>query len=277
MSLFPRHLHYVETHGGGASVLLARDPDDKRFWIGDTGSTRGVSEVYNDIDGVLANFWTVLGNPHLFPEFFRLVNCVPLSKDFWATADACLEGMQFHAVRNETRIIGAVDFFVCCRQSMSGRRKNFTPLTRNRVRRGMNGNVSEWLGAVDGLPDVHERLRRVVVENMDAVKLIRREDTPHTFFYLDPPYLHETRVTTDAYHHEMTREQHEELLATLGAVKGKFILSGYRNELYDRIAAERQWHRKDIDIANHAAGGKSKRRMTESLWMNYNPEERRNA
>jgi DNA adenine methylase len=45
------------------------------------------------------------------------------------------------------------------------------------------------------------------------------------------------------------------------------ILSGYPNDLYDRVLS--QWRRVDFNIANHAAGGESKRRMTERLWLNY--------
>jgi DNA adenine methylase len=75
----------------------------------------------------------------------------------------------------------------------------------------MNGNVSEWLSAVDGLADVHARLRRVLVENMPALQLIPRADTPETLFYCDPPYLHQTRASTDAYAHEMTEADHREL------------------------------------------------------------------
>jgi len=59
----------------------------------------------------------------------------------------------------------------------------------------MNEQASAWLRAVDGLPDVHQRLQRVVILNDDAVIVIRQQDGPHTLYYLDPPYLHETRAT----------------------------------------------------------------------------------
>ena len=64
-------------------------------------------------------------------------------------------------------------FFVDCRQSRSGMMRDFTSITRSRTRRRMNGNVSEWLGAVEGLADVHARLRRVLVENVDGIELNR--------------------------------------------------------------------------------------------------------
>lgn len=87
LAQMPRHLHYVEAFAGGLAVLLARDPDDPSLQMGTGGSNRGVSEVVNDLDGQLANFWCVLGNAQLFPEFFRRANATPLSREFWSEAD----------------------------------------------------------------------------------------------------------------------------------------------------------------------------------------------
>src|SRR5262249_9244227 len=151
--------------------------------------------------------------------------------------------------------------------SRSGLMTCFTSVTRNRTRRGMNGNVSEWLSAVDGLPAIHERLRRVLIENMPAVELIRREDRPGTLFYCDPPYVPETRTALDAYVHEMTEEEHHALLETLISCRGRVILSGYSSDLYETIL--RNWSRHTFDLPNNAAGGQKKRRMTEVLWCNF--------
>jgi DNA adenine methylase len=164
----------------------------------------------------------------------------------------------------------AVGFFIRCRQSHAGRMTGFTALTRTRLRRAMNGNVSEWIGCVDGLPAIHARLRRVVVENMDALELIRREDTVETLFYCDPPYLHETRTATDVYDHEMTLNDHRAFLDVAASSVGKFMISGYANDLYDQALAG--WWRLTFDLPNNAAGGDAKRRMTEVLWCNFDPE-----
>ena len=137
----------------------------------------------------------------------------------------------------------------------------------------MNENVSAWLSAVDGLPECHERLRRVEIRNMDAVAFIEKYDHSRALFYCDPPYMHETRTVTDAYQHEMTREQHAALLAKLGAIKGKFLLSGYRSPLYDAAAGQFNWRRVNFDLPNNASGAKSKERKTECVWMNYEPRD----
>jgi len=260
IALMPPHIHYVEPYFGGGAVLLAKDPE-------------GVSEVVNDLNRGLINFWSVLRDEGLFDRLRRYVEAMPFSEDDYKKAEALCGMAAFSPTSDQGKVRLAAEFFVACRQSLAGRMKSFTGVTKTRVRRGMNNEVSAWLTAVEGLPAVHARLKRVLILNRPALEVIRGQDGPDTLFYLDPPYLHETRATTADYAHEMTAADHERLLATIAAVRGKFILSGYRSELYDRRAESNGWRRIDIDIPNHAAGGDSKRRMTECLWLNYDPPE----
>lgn len=256
VALMPPHLHYVEPYAGGLAVLLARDPDDPRLWL---PPARGVSEVVNDLDSRLANFWRVLRSEELFQQFRRQVEAVPFSRAEWRRAHE-------HQPAGDA-VADAVAFFVDCRQSRSGLMTGFSPLCRARVRRGMNANAAEWLGAVDGLESVHRRLRRVVVECRPALDLIRSEDGPGTLFYLDPPYLPSVRRSPDAYAHEMTDRDHAELLGTVVQAKGKVLLSGYLSELYDRALPG--WTRYTFELPNHAAGGPRKRRVRECVWANF--------
>jgi DNA adenine methylase len=249
IDLFPPHTHFCEPFFGGGAVLLNKDPE-------------GISEVVNDIDGGLTNFWRVLQDKHMFEEFSRIVEAMPLSRAEW--------NQSHYSIYQISLVNRAVNFFVNARQSRAGDQKAFTSLTRTRTRRGMNGNVSEWLGAVEGLAAVHARLKRVVIENLPALKVIRREDTPGTLIYADPPYLHETRASKNLYRHEMTKEDHEEMLMALTKVKGMVVLSGYPSDLYREILEEwAGWRFVDFDIANHQSGGSSKRIMTERCWLNY--------
>ena len=256
VALMPRHLHYVEPYFGGGAVLLTRNPEDPRLWL---PPNKGVSEVVNDIHGKLVNFWRVLQDPASFQQFCRRVEAIPVAREEWRTAHAHDYG--------KDPVADAVAFFVDCRQSRSGLMTGFTAVTRNRTRREMNGNVSEWLSAVDGMGDVHARLRRVLIEHMPAIDLIRREDTPGTLFYCDPPYLHETRTSLNSYAFEMKGEEHELLLATLVECKGKVMLSGYSSPLYD--TALKGWKQHAFELPNNAASGDTKRRMTEVVWCNF--------
>jgi DNA adenine methylase len=240
----PPHKVYVEPYAGGLSVLLAKDPEE-------------VSEVVNDLDGDLTNFWEVLQSERDFPRFVRIVEAIPFSEHEWTVANQ-LNG------KGDDAVYSAVDFFVNCRQSLGGMGKSFAPLSTKRRRRGMNEQASAWLTAVEGLPEVHKRLKRVVVLNRPALEVIRKQDTPETLFYLDPPYLHETRTATDVYRFEMTWNDHRDLLVALQGLKGKVILSGYRHALYDDVLTD--WHREDFELPNNAAKSDTKRRMVESLW-----------
>src|SRR5262249_52529359 len=164
------------------------------------------------------------------PRFARRVGAVPFSR---------VEGGAAHAhTYGRDPVADAVAFFVDARQSLAGRRTGFTAVTRGRTRRGINGNVSEWLGAVEGLAAVHARLRAVLLENRPALDVIRQHDGPGTLFNCDPPYPHETRESTKEYGpHEMTEADHQALLNVLLACRGKVMLSGYPSRLYDEALA----------------------------------------
>lgn len=250
VALMPPHTHFVEPYFGGGSVLLAKDPDK-------------VSEVVNDIDGHLTHFWRVLQGEQSFERFRRVVEAVPFSEPEWDDADQ----------PQTDPILRAVSWFIRCRQSLAGRGDSFAPLSRTRTRRDMNEQASAWLSAVEGLPAVHERLKRVVILNRDALDVIRQQDGAGTLFYLDPPYLPQTRTAPDVYRHEMSGDDHVKLLKTLSRIKGQFILSGYDNQLYSRAAEKWGWHCRRFETANHAAGGAEKRRMIEGVWTNYSPHE----
>ena len=261
IDLMPPHLHYVEPYAGGLAVLLEKDPFDKSKYWGSKGYEQGVSEVVNDINRELTNFWQVVQDEAAFQKFKRLVEATPFSQVEWEKAE-----IRQHPVK-ELDVAAAVSFFVRCRQSRAGEFKDFATLTRNRTRRMQNEQASAWWNCVEGLPAVHARLKRVVVLNQDALDVIRRQDGERTIFYLDPPYHHDARASSGNYRHEMTDQDHRELLSVIKQCKGKVLLSGYPNALYDRELSG--WTRHDLQIDNKAAGGKTKRQMTESVWMNF--------
>lgn len=245
IELMSPHIHYVEPFFGGGSVLLAKNPI-------------GVSEVVNDLNGDLTNFWNTLARPSDFAELARILQATPCSEAIYERAELGI---------SETSVERAANFFILCRQSRAATFKCFTTLAKTRTRRTMNELPSAWWSAIDGLPEVHDRLARVVILNRPAVEVMRTQDGPGTLFYCDPPYVHSTRKATAAYAHEMSTADHTEFLTAARACKGKVVISGYRCEQYDHWLED--WTRHEFKIPNHAAGGDVKREMTECLWTNF--------
>lgn len=272
IGMMPPHLHYVEPYFGGGAVLLQRDPN--RDWFIDEAWTRtngekvpaqlkGCSEVVNDINDHLTNFWQVLQHPLRFTRFVQLCEVTPFSEREYRKASS-----QGHDPSDDP-VLSAWQFFIQCRQSRSGMMKDFATLTRNRTRSRVNEQASAWWNCVDGLADVHARLKNVVILNQPALDVIRSQDGANTLFYLDPPYVHETRATKDLYAHEMSGDQHVELLQALHKIGGKFLLSGYHCEMYDDAAELYGWRCTDIEIDNKLAGGKTKSKEIECVWRNF--------
>jgi DNA adenine methylase len=248
----------VDLCSGGCVVPLARDPDDRRLWV---GKNKGVSELINDTNGRLQNFWRVLRCGETFEVFRRQAEAIPMGRPFWE------EAVRLALEPDDLDVDDAVNFFVQCRQSRSGQMNGFTPITRTRTRRRMNGNVSEWLGSVEGLPAVHERIGRWLIECTDAINLIKSEDSEHTLFYFDPPYLGAKTAKLYGEEHTPSPEWHARALEALDSIRGKAIISGYHGELYDRRLAG--WRLKEAKIKNNLAAGQSKKVETECIWMNY--------
>jgi DNA adenine methylase len=272
ISLMPPHLHYVEPFFGGGGILLARDPD--RDWLVPAGQTeklpsalQGCSEVANDLHGELTNFWRVLQHPEHFERFRQRVELTPFSE---AEFDEAMCNTSSTTISETADPVDrAVQFFILARQSRQGLMRDFATLSRNRTRGRISEQVSAWLSVIDGLPDVHQRLRNVVILNQDACDVIRKQDGPNTLFYCDPPYVHETRSTTGEYAFEMTEDQHRRLLDVLAAIEGKFMLSGYPSALYTQWEEQHGWKRHEFLIDNKAASGKTKQTKTECLWCNF--------
>jgi len=246
----PKHIHYVEPFFGGGSVLFSGDGE-------------GVSELINDINGDVVNFFRVLRDDG--QELKDKLSLTPFARDEFSSA---FNSSSFDPVER------ARSFFIQCRQSRTGMGKDFVTPVRSRTRGGMSDPVSAWLGSIDGLDWFVRRLKRVLIENMDACDLIQREDRPGVHIYCDPPYYHDTRTSKELYENEFYSTHHIDLLAALKSIKhATWQLSGYDNELYRRYESKCGWHRREIKIDNKMSSKRSKAKVTEVVWSNYAVEE----
>ena len=81
--------------------------------------------------------------------------------------------------------------------------------------------------------------------------------------YADPPYLLSTR-SREQYNHEMSEEQHIELLEALLKHKGYVMISGYDSDLYNEML--KGWYKTEQDFYTQNI-----QQRTDYLWMNFQP------
>ena len=240
--------HFCDVFGGSAVVLINREP--------------APVETYNDLDSELVNFFATLRHTEHGERLLKEIALTPFSREELALA--CTSEPDLDGVERARR------FYVRARQTRTGLAQTSSEgrwaqciLTS---RSGMAGAVSRWLGSIEGLPPIIDRLMRVQIENAPALEVIQRYDTPETLFYIDPPYVHDARGDKHAYYGETTDAEHAELAELLRGIKGRAAISGYRNELYDALYAG--WNR--VDAPEKICHSVRQPRQ-ESLWMNYEP------
>lgn len=254
LPLLPKCHHYCEPFAGSAAVLLNR-------------STSPV-ETYNDLDGEVVNFFRVCRDRG--EELTRAIVLTPFSREEFALA--CTLDPSVSPLERARR------FYVRARQVRTGLAQTATlgrwGNCKNTSRAGMSGIISRFLGGVEMLPEIAERLLRVQIENRPARDVIRLYDSPQTLFYCDPPYIHETRGDAKAYKYEMTDAEHAELAALLNKVKGKVAISNYDCRLMNDLYSAPKWRKfSSGPRTNHATKGQ----RIEVLWTNYEPGEEENG
>lgn len=245
LPLLPKAHHYCEPFGGSAAVLLNREPSPV--------------ETYNDVDGEVTNFFRVLRDEK--ERLIEAIGLTPFSREefYLAVKDPCQHLSPLERARR---------FFVRARQARTGLAQMASlgrwANCKNTSRAGMSGVVSRWLGSVDGLPAIAERLLRVQIENRPALEVIELYDSPETLLYCDPPYPHESRGDSKAYGFEMTDREHAKLAALLHRVKAKVAISGYHCGRMDVLYQD--WRCVEAPTKQcHSV----KQARTEVLWMNY--------
>ena len=202
--LIPDHECYVEPFGGAAWVLFGKSPSS--------------IEVLNDIDEELINF-------------FRVVRSQP--EDLIKSFDMELVSRsEFHRLADvEPRSLSEVErahrFYYLIMAGWGG--EAAYPRFQTSTSDGGHGN--RLFGALKTLRQriepVHDRLKTVIIENLDWNDCIDRYDRPTSFLYLDPPYP----GNGANYRHNMRlMAEHSALAERLDSVRGKWMLSSYDSE-----------------------------------------------
>ena len=235
----PDHRLFVETHCGGGSVTLQKQPS--------------YSEILNDIDGEVVNLFRVLQN---FSQARRLrykLKYTPCSDQEFELAYEPTKD----PVERARRLL--------VRSWMSSHPVGVTRHTGFRA----NGKYLKdknialtWRRLVDELEVIINRLQSVVITSGPANTIMDRYDTSETLFYVDPPYPFSPRRDR-LYKHEMNNTDHVELAKKLHELEGMAVVSGYHCELYDELFSD--WH-----VVEFAAHAHLMAERTEVLWISPN-------
>ena len=245
LPLLPETTHFCEPFAGSAAVLINRVPSSV--------------ETYNDVDGEVVNFFRVLRDQK--DALIEAIGMTPFSRKEFEVAIADPE-------EEITDLERARRFYTRARQVRTGLAQTASTgrwaHCKLTSRAGMAGAVSRWLGAVEDLPWIAQRLLRVQIENDTAIKVIERYDSNETLFYCDPPYPHESRKDTKAYGFEMTDDDHRALAEVLHRVQGKVALSGYRCNLMDELYSDWRCIEAPAKMCHSV-----KQLRSEAVWINY--------
>ena len=202
--LIPSHKCYVEPFGGAAWVLFGKDPSP--------------IEVLNDIDEELINFFRVVRHrPEELIESFDLE--LVSRSEFQRLAEIDPELL--------SDIGRAHRFYYLIMAGWGGEARY--PRFQTSASDGGHGN--RLVGALKSLrkriEPVHERLKTVIIENLDWKECIDKYDRPESFMYLDPPYP----GNGANYKHNMkTAEEHAIIAERLKSLHCRWMLSSYDTE-----------------------------------------------
>ena len=199
--MIPPHSCYVEPFAGAAWVLFGKPLSDV--------------EVLNDIDQELVTFFRVVRDQ---PEELLA------SFEWELVSRAEFERLAISDTATLGEIERAHRFYYLVMAGWGG--EAAYPRFQTSKRDGGHGN--RLVGALktlrQRLEPIHERLRTVIIENLDWRECIKRYDDRETVMYVDPPYLR-NRVN---YKFNMRGEQdHHDLADTLKNSQSHWILSSY--------------------------------------------------
>jgi len=246
LPLLPDTNHYCEPFAGSGAVLFNKKSSPV--------------ETYNDLDGEVVNFFRVLREQK--NELLELIALTPFSREEFSLA--C------EIDSNLSNIERARRFYVRARQVRSGLAQTASigrwANCKNTSRSGMSGVISRYIGGIEKLDFIAERLLRVQIENRPAIEIIQLYDSAETLFYCDPPYIHSTRGDNNAYGFEMTDEQHIELAKILNNVKGKVAISNYECDLMEELYPVSKWQK---HVGPNKTIHTTKDKRQEVLWTNY--------
>ena len=244
----PPHNCWVEAFCGSAALTLRKKP--------------APIEVINDIDNEIINLFEQLRNNH--EALCNVIELTPYAEQELNNARIHEDGLP-----NLERARRFLVQSMMAINGLFGEAKGGFSYSDSYSRNGHDARVNRWNNLPERLNQVVSRLKKVRIENKDAIKLLKKYiDRPATLVYLDPPYFGNR---TNGYNKDANDEDfHRRLLELSNNANCMIFISGYENELYNSILTENEgWGKKTIQTNTKDSKGQSHER-TEVIWMNKN-------
>ena len=132
-------------------------------------------------------------------------------------------------------------------------------------------NLYPEVETIRWVDDITRSVQFFAISTQTGKDLLNKYDKEDTLFYLDPPYVQETRRQKVSYNHEMRIEKHEELVDNLLHIKGKVILSGYDHEVYKPLE-DCDWNKVLLGEYSKSSQKENDGELTkgkEFVWVNF--------
>jgi DNA adenine methylase len=239
IKLIPAHKVYCEPFVGGAAIFFTKKPS--------------ASEIINDTNGELINFYEVAQRD--FPALEKEVAISLHSRKQFKHAEVIYANPEmFDRVKRAWAIwvLANCSYGAMLDSSFAYDAKG----QRTRVFK-----VKREAFTID----IAIRLQNTQIECCDALRIIKSRDSKDTFFYLDPPYVGADQGHYDGY----TQHDFDALLSILTQIKGRFLLSSYRNSALAEISTKRGWSTQEFKMASPMTNDKKTVKKIEVLTANY--------
>lgn len=250
VNLMGDHNCYVEVFGGALWTFFRKTPSK--------------TEVVNDINGELINFYRCIQRKHT--EFIARGDLELYSRElYYEYLNDFYSGrhLEFDDLERGFR------FFCLIKEAFGA--KFGGGWGYSSARNMATAFFNEFLG----FKAIHERLKLAQIDNRDFEEVIAGYDGERTLFYVDPPYV---GSANENYYFKcidktFTMWDHQRLYMALKNMKGKFILT----------VDDCEWVRERYCIPDsgffvidnevfYSSGDKNNRRhVNELIIMNYNP------
>lgn len=244
---FPKHHTYLEPYFGSGAVLFNKPAS--------------AIETVNDLDWDVCNLFHCIRNDA--QRLASKIALTPFARDEYEDTFK----IQFDELMSQIDPYEkARQFLVKCWQGHGFRTNGYKVGWKNDVQGRENMYATyNWYRLPEWIIGIVDRLKQVQIENRPAIEVIQRHKYSKVLIYCDPPYLLDTR-TGKQYKHEMTEQDHVELLETLLQHPGPVMISGYESDLYNNTL--KGWRKNQIQSNAEYYSGKSR---IETIWMNYKP------